>query len=303
MVYKKGNSMVEKSLLIITDSSIEKYKINEKYKKCQYVCLNNDNQNEILTFITHNWVDEILFLNIKNLNKDFYNKLIQMGLVIHIDSFCSTVCILHINIIKKFIKRFLDILGAIIGIILTLILIPIVMFMTYKSSPGSIFFVQNRVGKNGKVFKCYKFRTMYLDADKKKQDLMLQNNMKNPLMFKIKDDPRIIGGSKGFFSFLRKHSLDEFPQFFNVLIGDMSLVGARPPSVDEFLLYDYHHKIRLVMKPGLTGLWQVSGRSNITDFEEVVRLDKKYIENFCILNDIKILFKTVITVFKGNGAF
>ena len=122
----------------------------------------------------------------------------------------------------------------------------------------------------------------------------------------MENDPRVIGSEKGpgkgIGNFIRKTSLDEFPQFFNVLKGDMSLIGTRPPTVDEWEKYELHHRARLAIKPGLTGMWQVSGRSDITDFEEVVRLDKEYITNWNIGLDIKILFKTILVVFKKDGS-
>lgn len=147
---------------------------------------------------------------------------------------------------------------------------------------------------------------MYMDAEERKKELMSRNEMQG-LMFKMEADPRIIGSGpdgtkKGLGWFIRKTSLDEFPQFWNVLKGDMSLVGTRPPTVDEWNQYDYHHRARMAIKPGITGMWQVSGRSDITDFEEVVRLDKEYIENWSIGLDIKILLKTVLVVFKGSGS-
>ena len=121
-------------------------------------------------------------------------------------------------------------------------------------------------------------------------------------MFKIENDPRIIGGAKGIGNFIRKYSIDEFPQFWNVLKGDMSLVGTRPPTVDEWEKYDLHHRARLSIKPGITGMWQVSGRSEITDFEEVVQLDRDYITDWSIGLDIRTLFKTVWVVFDKKGS-
>ena len=170
----------------------------------------------------------------------------------------------------------------------------------YIKSPGPIFFSQYRVGKNGRKFKIYKFRSMYMDAEERKKELMKQNRVSDGLMFKMENDPRVIGSEKGpgkgIGNFIRKTSLDEFPQFFNVLKGDMSLVGTRPPTVDEWEKYELHHRARLAIKPGLTGMWQVSGRSEITDFEEVVKLDTKYISEWSFMLDIKILFKTVLIV-------
>jgi lipopolysaccharide/colanic/teichoic acid biosynthesis glycosyltransferase len=138
---------------------------------------------------------------------------------------------------------------------------------------------------------------MYPDADKRLSELMDKNEMQG-LMFKMDDDPRIIPIGR----FMRKYSIDELPQFFNVLKGDMSLVGTRPPTENEFEKYKYHHKARLAFRPGLTGMWQVSGRSDITDFEEIVRLDTQYISNWTPLLDIKILFKTIGVVLSGKGS-
>ena len=138
---------------------------------------------------------------------------------------------------------------------------------------------------------------MYTDAEKRKAELMASNEM-NGFMFKMDNDPRITKVGK----FIRKTSIDELPQFWNVLKGDMSLVGTRPPTIDEFDKYESHHKRRLSMRPGITGMWQVSGRSDIQNFEEVVQLDCEYIDNWSPLLDIKILFKTVWVVLKGSGA-
>ena len=195
------------------------------------------------------------------------------------------------------LKRIIDICGALVGCVI-LVIITIVFGPLIKlESPGPVFFAQKRVGKNGRIFKMYKFRSMYADAEERKKELMAQNEMSG-FMFKMGNDPRItkIGG------FMRKTSLDEFPQFLNILKGDMSLVGTRPPTLDEFSQYSPYHKKRLSFRPGLTGMWQVNGRSDITDFEEIVRLDVEYIEEWSVGLDIKILLKTVFTVFKGSGA-
>lgn len=195
------------------------------------------------------------------------------------------------------LKRVMDICGAVVGLILcgiiSIFLIPAIKL----DSPGPAIFSQIRIGKNGRRFKFYKFRSMYVDAEERKKELMKNNEM-DGLMFKMEDDPRITKVGK----FIRKTSLDEFPQFWNVLIGDMSLVGTRPPTEDEFNKYNGHYKRRLMMTPGITGLWQVSGRSSITDFDEVVKLDLEYIDNWSLLGDIKILFKTVYSVIKRDGA-
>ena len=163
---------------------------------------------------------------------------------------------------------------------------------------------------NGKKFQIMKIRSMYMDADKRKQELMEQNRVKDGMMFKLDWDPRIIGNEilpdgtrkTGIGEFIRKTSLDEFPQFFNVLKGEMSLVGTRPPTLDEWAKYSPHHRARMAVKPGITGMWQVSGRSKITDFEQVVALDQKYIDNWSVWLDFKILAKTVQVVAQHDGA-
>ena len=207
-------------------------------------------------------------------------------------------------------KRTMDVVGGILGCIATGLLFPILAPMIFFSSPGPVIFSQERVGKNGKKFKMYKFRTMYPDAESRKKELMAQNRIDDERMFKLDFDPRIIGNrvlpdgtvKRGVGAWIRRLSLDEFPQFFNVLRGDMSLVGTRPPTVDEWEKYELHHRARLAIKPGITGMWQVSGRSNITDFEEVVRLDTEYIKQWNLGMDIKILLKTFAVVFKKEGS-
>ena len=140
---------------------------------------------------------------------------------------------------------------------------------------------------------------MYIDAEKRKQDLMAQNEMSDPRLFKMKDDPRITKIGK----IIRKTSIDELPQFFNVFIGNMSLVGTRPPTVSEVEQYDRQHFRRISIKPGITGMWQTSGRNEIKDFEQVVQLDVAYIDNWSLLLDFKLMFKTVMVLLNRNGAY
>ena len=194
-------------------------------------------------------------------------------------------------------KRCMDVVGAVIGCIISIPIIAVVAIPLKLESPGPLFFKQKRVGRNGRYFYIHKLRSMYVDAEARKKELMAQNEM-NGLMFKMEDDPRVTKVGK----FIRRTSIDELPQFFDVLRGDMSLVGTRPPTVDEYKQYESHHKRRLSMKPGITGLWQVSGRSDIEDFEEVVKLDVAYIDNWSLWGDVKILFKTIYVVFAGKGA-
>ena len=194
-------------------------------------------------------------------------------------------------------KRAIDIIGAISGLLLLSPVIVIVACAIKFTSKGPIFFSQKRVGKNGELFDMYKFRSMVVNAEELKEKLANQNEMSGP-MFKMKDDPRVTKVGK----FIRKTSLDELPQLWNVLKGDMSLVGTRPPTLDEYESYTPEQKRRLSFKPGITGLWQVSGRSEITDFDEVVKLDVAYMDGWTIWRDIKILLKTIKVVVMKDGA-
>ena len=198
---------------------------------------------------------------------------------------------------QLFLKRCLDIVGALVGLSITVLLFPWIALAIKLESPGPLLFCQERVGMNGRIFTCWKFRSMYVDAESKKRELVHLNEMKGAI-FKIKDDPRITR----FGAFLRKTSLDELPQFWNVLKGEMSLVGTRPPTPDEVEQYENWHRKRISIKPGMTGLWQANGRNRIQDFNEVVRFDIEYIDRWSIWLDIRLLFKTVWVVFSRQGA-
>ena len=274
---------------------------------------------DVTAYIHKNWVDEVFFALPEHVDipKKIMKDCNRMGVVTHVQLAALNelgknqvleeiagymVLSSSINIVSSWqllVKRLMDIAGGLVGCIFTGIIYIFIAPIMKVKSPGPVFFSQVRMGKNGKPFKIYKFRSMYMDAEERKKELMEKNNIKDGLMFKMDDDPRII---KGIGHFIRKTSLDEFPQFWNILKGDMSLVGTRPPTMDEWDKYELHHRRRLAIKPGLTGMWQVSGRSEITDFEEVVELDTKYIEQWSIGLDIKILFKTVTVVFTGSGA-
>ncbi len=196
------------------------------------------------------------------------------------------------------VKRLADILGSIVGLVITIIFFPFIAIAIKLEDPkGKVFFSQTRIGKNGRRFKLYKFRSMYADAESRKKELLEKNEVQGP-MFKIEDDPRITKVGK----FLRRTSLDELPQFWNILKGDMSLVGTRPPTEDEFEQYNDYYRRRMSITPGLTGLWQVSGRSDIANFEEVVKLDLQYIDNWNIGQDIKIILQTIGVVFSREGS-
>lgn len=302
-------------------------RIGQEIKGIPVICTFND----IPRYITRKWVDEVLILIDINEEKALktYKKLVECGVTTHISlsvfekldyrphivekvagQMVLTSCINYSTARQFFVKRVMDIMGGIVGSILTILLSIIVGPLIFFSSPGHIFFLQERIGLNGKKFKIVKFRTMYPDAEERKKALMNQNSNNSDIMFKMDFDPRVIGNKilpdgthkTGIGQFLRNHSIDEFPQFFNVLLGQMSLVGTRPPTPDEWEKYDLHHRARLAIKPGVTGLWQVSGRSDIKDFEEVVKLDTEYITNYSVGRDIKIIFKTIWVVISGNGA-
>lgn len=198
---------------------------------------------------------------------------------------------------RLLLKRLTDILGGIIGGAITLILTPFIALAIKIDSPGPVFFKQNRVGRNGRRFKMLKFRSMYIDAEDRKKELLKDSEVTG-LMFKMENDPRITKVGR----FIRKTSIDELPQFFNIIKGDMSLVGTRPPTVDEFEQYNQYYRRRLSMTPGLTGLWQVSGRSDIDNFDDVVKLDLEYIDSWSLGLDIRILLKTFKVVFTGRGS-
>lgn len=328
---------ISQRLLVIStfdkaESILKKMELNEDwfYEVFGCVILDKEMKGEVIAgvpvvagystvkeFVIHNVVDAV-FLD-GNMNTGEFKKLLKLmddiGImfyinmenisvqlsnerIIHIGGFTTLAsCMKEITPLQSISKRGMDLIGGLIGSVITLILTLILAPVIKLDSPGPIFFKQERIGRNGRHFKMYKYRSMYIDAEARKHELMSQNKM-NGLMFKMDDDPRITKVGR----FIRKTSLDEFPQFFNVLQGSMSLVGTRPPTVEEYRQYESHHKKRLSMNPGITGLWQTSGRSDITDFEEVVRLDSEYIDKWDIGLDIKILVKTVGVLFHRDGA-
>jgi exopolysaccharide biosynthesis polyprenyl glycosylphosphotransferase len=194
-------------------------------------------------------------------------------------------------------KRALDIIGGLIGSLVFVLVYPFVAAAIKHDSPGPVIFKQKRIGKHGRVFSLWKFRTMYQDAEQRLQELAAANEM-NGAMFKMKNDPRITRVG----AWLRKTSVDEIPQFWNVLKGEMSLVGTRPPTLREVETYRTDHLKRIAAKPGITGMWQVSGRNKIRDFETVVELDCRYMENWRFSTDLKILLKTILVVLQRKGA-
>ncbi len=274
------------------------------------------NADDFLEYVRTHVVDEVYIDgNTRASSEALANTLVELGVTVHIslvhtnfmmpnmvlENYASYVVLttsMHIASTRQlFLKRAMDIIGSIVGLIITFIAFIVFAPIIKATSPGPIFYKSVRIGKNGRRFKFYKFRSMYVDADKRKQELMEKNEMDGN-MFKMENDPRITPVGH----VMRKYSIDELPQFFNVLKGDMSLVGTRPPTEDEYEMYKYHHKARLAFRPGLTGMWQISGRSDITDFEEVVKYDTEYIANWSLGLDIKILFKTVAVVLSGKGS-
>lgn len=288
-------------------------------------------ESDVSMYVCQAWIDEVLVVISENLPypDELIDKLTETGVTVHLNlakitnktgkrQFVEkvgaytvlTTSLNYASFGQLFLKRLMDICGGLVGCIFTGLITLFVGPAIYIASPGPIFFSQERVGKNGKKFKMYKFRSMYMDAEERKAELMAQNKLGDGKMFKMDFDPRVIGNKvladgthkTGIGDFIRRTSLDEFPQFYNVLKGDMSIVGTRPPLISETNLYEPRHKVRLAIKPGITGMWQVSGRSDITDFEEVVRLDKEYIENWNIGLDLRILFKTVLVVVRKDGS-
>jgi lipopolysaccharide/colanic/teichoic acid biosynthesis glycosyltransferase len=192
-------------------------------------------------------------------------------------------------------KRLIDILGATVGLLITAIVFIPVAIATQFDNPGPIFYSQMRCGLNGQIFRIWKFRSMVVEAEKLKH---LVKNQATGHIFKNDRDPRITKVGR----FLRRTSLDELPQFWNVLVGDMSLVGTRPPTLDEVQKYETHHWKRLQVKPGITGEWQANGRSTVTDFEDIVRMDVEYQRKWSVTYDICLIFKTIWVVLATKGA-
>lgn len=278
-------------------------------------------KNDFVKYVTCNPVDEVLInINEENCDLSQYNNIISelynMGVIVSVklrlpdideqllpeinklnDFYLASFSIRNYSFLEILIKRIIDIIGSLVGLIFTLIIGIFISPAILIESPGPILFKQNRVGRNGRIFTMYKFRSMYKDADSDKSKLAGKNKMKG-LLFKVDNDPRITRVGK----FIRKTSIDELPQFFNVLIGDMSLVGTRPPTIDEYEQYLSHFKRRLSFRPGVTGIWQTSGRNNVMDFDKVLAMDLLYIHDWSILLDIKLILKTIVIVIMGKGA-
>lgn len=209
----------------------------------------------------------------------------------------KTIYLVKSKPIQLKIKRIIDSILSLIAIIVFSPVFVLLIILIKLDSKGPAIFKQTRIGLKGKQFYMYKFRSMVEDAEEKFEHVKSLNHT-NPIMFKAKKDPRITRVGK----FIRRYSLDELPQVFNVLKGEMSLVGPRPPLPRELKSYKHWHYVRFSKAPGLTGLWQVSGRANIKDFDKVVGLDYEYIRNWNLLLDLKIILKTIPVVISGDGA-
>lgn len=295
-------------LVLLDDSS----KVGDVIERVPIVAASTD----MMEYARVHVVDEV-FINLEDNNQA--NKIarhyLKMGIIVHINLAESMKALSNLTLekvgdfpvatssihmaspIELLLKRLMDIAGSLVGLVFMGIAFVIFAPIIYKQSPGKIFFKQERVGRGGRHFYIYKFRSMYPDAEARKGELKQKNKMKGN-MFKLDNDPRVIPIGR----FIRRYSIDELPQFWNILKGDMSLVGTRPPTVDEVEQYKLHHMVRLSIKPGLTGLWQINGRNEITDFEQVVKLDEKYISNWSLKEDIKIILKTILVVINGRGA-
>ena len=339
IIKKRGFASSKKSLFVIApekllEETLKGLKDNSfGYTQIVAICeipivANHDG---IADYSSEEWVEEVLIPPCveSEYPYEMADIFLEMGIAVHrgitknkvmagsfnqVEKICDytviTASMNYASTTQLLAKRGMDILGGLVGCIITLIVTILVGPAIRIASPGPIFFTQERIGRNGRKFKMYKFRSMYMDAEERKKELMAQNKVSDGMMFKMDFDPRIIGnkilpdGTKktGIGQFIRKTSIDELPQFWNILKGDMSLVGTRPPTLDEWEKYEPHHRARMSFRPGLTGLWQVSGRSNITDFEEVVKLDTQYIGEWSVKGDIKIIWQTAVGVLRNDGA-
>jgi exopolysaccharide biosynthesis polyprenyl glycosylphosphotransferase len=212
---------------------------------------------------------------------------------------CFKMNVPSITGVNFWLKRSLDFVFSVVLLVLLSPVYILLSVLIYLDDPGAIFYRQTRIGLHGKPFKVWKFRTMVSNADQLQKELESRNENRDGILFKIKDDPRITRLGK----FLRNYSLDELPQIFNIFLGEMSLIGPRPLPVRDVEKFESHHHVRHEVLPGITGLWQVSGRSDINNFDDVLRLDVQYIERWSIWLDLKILLKTIAVIFAKSGAY
>lgn len=278
------------------------------------------NVDDAADFICRNWVDDVFFFHasLENRTQELLEQCRQMALTIHvyvaiqgvderkqmIDYLAGyEVLTANMNMMDPwdvFLKRSFDVVVGFFGSLFALLLLVVLGPFIYAASPGPLIFCQERIGENGRKFKMYKIRSMYPDAEERKKALEKQSSHADGMMFKMDFDPRVIGNrilpdgtqKKGIGAFIRETSLDEFPQFFNVLKGDMSVVGTRPPTPDEWAKYQYRHRARMSIQPGLTGLWQIQPDKDSMSFEDIVRLDTEYIAHWGIATDLRIVAAT-----------
>jgi len=278
------------------------------------------NLDDAADFLCRAWVDDVFFFGVKvdERTQKLLEQCREMALTIHyyvaiqgVDERKQTINYLagyevltaNVNMMEPkhaIVKRCFDIAVGLIGSVFALLLVIVLGPFIYAASPGPLIFCQERIGENGRKFKMYKLRSMYLDAEERKAALLAQSSHADGMMFKMDFDPRVIGNrilpdgtrKTGIGAFIRSTSLDEFPQFFNVLKGDMSVVGTRPPTPDEWEKYQYRHRARMSVKPGMTGLWQIHPDKDTMSFEDVVKLDTEYISKWGLGLDVRIVFAT-----------
>lgn len=284
------------------------------------------NLSDAAEYLCREWTDEVFFFKVSLDERcaDLLEKCREMALTVHLYLALQgvnegkqtvehiagyEVLTANINMMSAgdaFLKRSFDIVAGLFGSLVTLVLMAVIAPALKKASPGPLLFKQTRIGENGRKFKMYKIRSMYMDAEERKAQYAADNAHADGMMFKMDFDPRVIGNrvlpdgtrKKGIGDFIRRTSLDEFPQFFNVLKGEMSMVGTRPPTLDEWEKYEFHHRARMSVKPGLTGLWQINRDKDHMPFDEVVKLDTEYIATWSIGNDLRIIAQTVGAVLR-----
>ncbi len=284
------------------------------------------NLSDAAEYLCREWTDEVFFFKVSLDERcaDLLEKCREMALTVHLYLALQgvnegkqtvehiagyEVLTANINMMSAgdaFLKRSFDIVAGLLGSLVTLALMAAIAPALKKASPGPLLFKQTRIGENGRKFTMYKIRSMYMDAEERKAHYAADNAHADGMMFKMDFDPRVIGNQvlpdgtrkKGIGDFIRRTSLDEFPQFFNVLKGDMSIVGTRPPTLDEWEKYEFHHRARMSVKPGLTGLWQINRDKDHMPFDEVVKLDTEYIATWSIGKDLRIIAQTGVAIFR-----
>lgn len=333
----------KKTMLLVTDSvhapEILRRMLRGSYSVAGVVLVDRDAKGETIEgvdvvantgdaaeYLCHAWVDEVFFVyaSLNSRTKELMDRCREMALTIHLYVAMQGVdekrqvleniagyefLTANINLMSSgdvLLKRLFDLGAGLVGSVLAGLVVLVFGPLIRLQSPGPLLYKQVRVGENGRKFEMFKLRTMYVDADRRKQELSQENSHGDGMMFKMDFDPRVVGNrilpngaqKKGVGDFVRRTSLDEFPQFFNVLRGEMSVVGTRPPTLDEWERYQYRHRARMSIKPGLTGLWQISERKDSMDFDEVVKLDTDYIAGWSVGLDLWIVARTVVVMAK-----